>query len=121
MDDFDRFLHARLASDKEFRKEWEKSELPATVAQALLSLRAKLGITQTELARRAGIPQSEIARLEGMSHLPSLRTLEKIAKAVGAVVDVSIRLSNRVAEDEAEAADAGFNPDKDGPLAAARG
>ncbi|MCR4418613.1 MAG: helix-turn-helix transcriptional regulator [Clostridia bacterium] len=40
-------------------------------------------MTQEELAKRAGVPQSVIARLESGRHLPSLRSVQKIARKLG--------------------------------------
>jgi HTH-type transcriptional regulator/antitoxin HipB len=115
MDDLERSLNEQLKRDPAFRAAWEESELPARVAKALIGLRMRLNISQAELGRLAGIPQSEISRLESMSHLPSLRTLDKIAGAVGAAVDVSFVWPSRTRK-------AGTGTDGNGPtpVAAAR-
>ena len=47
-------------------------------------LRTEAGLTQAELADRMGTTQSAIARMEGGGSRPSLDTLEKLARAVGA-------------------------------------
>ncbi len=47
-------------------------------------LRAEAGLTQAELADRMGTTQSAIARMEGGGSRPSLDTLERLARAVGA-------------------------------------
>ncbi len=77
-------------NDPAFRKAWEESELGYQVARALIKLRLELGLTQEELARKAGVPQSVIARLESGRHLPSLRSLEKLARRLGLRVEVSL-------------------------------
>jgi predicted transcriptional regulator len=51
-------------------------ELPAR--EDLKRLRLKLGLTQSELARRAGVSQSLIARIEAGDIDPRLSTLRKI-------------------------------------------
>lgn len=66
-----------------FREAWDESELGYQVARALIKLRIDLDLTQEELARRAGVPQPVIARLESGKHLPSLRTINRIAKKLG--------------------------------------
>jgi len=76
--------------DPAFRQAWEESELSYQVARALIKLRLDLNITQEELARRAGVPQSVIARLESGRHLPSLRSLEKIARKLGLQVKLDL-------------------------------
>jgi DNA-binding XRE family transcriptional regulator len=47
-------------------------------------LRTEAGLTQAQLAERMGTTQSAIARMEGGGSQPSLDTLEKLARAVGA-------------------------------------
>ncbi len=76
--------------DPAFRQAWEESELSYQVARALIKLRLDLNLTQQELARKAGVPQSVIARLESGKHLPSLRSLERIAKRLGLQVKLDL-------------------------------
>jgi len=76
--------------DPAFRRAWEETELGHQVARALIKLRLELNLTQEELAKRAGVPQSVIARLESGRHLPSLRSLEKIARKLGLQVKLDL-------------------------------
>ncbi len=55
-------------------------ELP--VHEDLRKFRLKVGLTQTELARRAGVSQSLIARIEAGDIDPRLSTLRKILTAL---------------------------------------
>ena len=52
------------------------------ISQKLKSLREERDLTQEELAKLAGLPQSHISRLEGGRHSPSMKTLQKLAKAL---------------------------------------
>ena len=66
------------------------------VAQDLVALRESRGLSQAQLARRVGVTRSAIAQLE--SAQPDnieLRTLVRVAAALGAHVDVSIRPGRR--------------------------
>jgi DNA-binding XRE family transcriptional regulator len=66
------------------------------VAQDLVALRESRGLSQGQLARRVGVTRSAIAQLE--SAQPDnieLRTLVRVAAALGAHVDVSIRPGRR--------------------------
>ena len=46
-------------------------------------------LTQKELAEKSGVRQSNISRIEKGQAVPSLVTLDKIAKALGKEVQVS--------------------------------
>lgn len=52
--------------------------------------RARSGLTQAEIAARMGTTQSAVARLESERSLPSLRTLQRFAEAVGARLVVTL-------------------------------
>jgi predicted transcriptional regulator len=54
-------------------------------------LRLKQGLTQGELAKRAGLSWIYVAKLEGGDRVsPSLPTLERIARALGAKLRVEL-------------------------------
>jgi DNA-binding XRE family transcriptional regulator/predicted RNase H-like HicB family nuclease len=67
-------------------------EVPARLAIKLYLrwARQEAGLTQAELARRAGISQQMISRLEDPDHNPTLETLEKVARALGVRLRVSL-------------------------------
>ena len=48
----------------------------------LRRLREQRGLTQAELARRAKLHRIYVAQIEGQTKTPSLRALERIAKAL---------------------------------------
>ena len=68
--------------DPEFRRAYEELEDEFELARTLIQARLAAGLTQEELARRMGTSQSAIARMEA-GHKPSLKTLEKFARATG--------------------------------------
>lgn len=49
----------------------------------LQAWRHSKGLSQKELARRSGLTQAQVSYLENQIHLPTLRTLDKLAKALG--------------------------------------
>ena len=75
-------LIKELLEDPNFKKEYYKADLAFDIAQMIIDLRIKFGLTQAELARMAGTHQSSIARLERGNCLPSLSFLEKIAESL---------------------------------------
>lgn len=58
------------------------------IISQLCDVRFKSGITQNEMAQKMGISQSTLARLESANSNPSLKTLVKMARALG----VSVRI-----------------------------
>ena len=52
--------------------------------------REYLGLTQKKLSEKAGMKQSALARIENSSGTPRLKTLHKIAEALGISVDLLI-------------------------------
>jgi DNA-binding XRE family transcriptional regulator/predicted RNase H-like HicB family nuclease len=60
------------------------------VSLTLRWARSELGLTQTELGKRAGVTQQQIAKLEDPDENPSILTVEKVAKALGLALNVSL-------------------------------
>src|ERR1700674_1474463 len=61
----------------------DSAALAAQCAQKLLELRTNTGKTQKQLATRLRMTESMISRLERGDHVPSLKTLCRIADAFG--------------------------------------
>ena len=57
-------------------------------AQTLSALRSAAGETQRELAARLQMTESMISRLERGDHVPSLKTLSRIAQAYGRRLEI---------------------------------
>ena len=71
----------QLVKDDKFNKFYTKKDIAFEIAEMIIDLRIKKGLTQEELAKKIGTKQSSVARLERGKALPSLSFLEKIAKA----------------------------------------
>jgi DNA-binding XRE family transcriptional regulator len=54
----------------------------ASLARKIIRVRAALGMTQRELAKRAGIRFEHLCRIETGKHIPSVPTIDKIDRAV---------------------------------------
>ena len=54
----------------------------ASIARSIIQERRELGLTQQELARLAGVRQETVSRLESGKHSPTVRTVEKIDRAL---------------------------------------
>jgi DNA-binding XRE family transcriptional regulator len=77
-------LKARLLEDPETRAQYEALEPEFAIAHELIAARARAGLSQAEVAERMGTSQSTVARLESGRTLPSIRTLNRYARATGA-------------------------------------
>lgn len=69
--------------DEAFRKEYEALEPEFAIRQAMIDARISEGLTQRELSIRSGIAQGDISRLENGNANPSIRTLQRLASAMG--------------------------------------
>ncbi len=70
----------------------EKLAANLLVAQAVATARAQSGLSQTQLAALTGIDQSDLSKIERGVSNPSVLTLERIAKALGGNLQISIKL-----------------------------
>ena len=77
-------LKAELLANTDTRAKYEAMAGEFSMARELIAARARAGLTQGEVAQRMGTTQSVIARLEGGTRMPSMRTVQRYAQAVGA-------------------------------------
>ena len=84
---FNDYLKQEL-KDPDFRREYEALQPEHAVIQAIIDARKASGLTQKELSERTGIAQGDISKLENGNANPSLRTLQRLASAMGMVMKV---------------------------------
>ena len=90
---FRRLLDEHL-KDPEFAKGYMEELAKTRIAVQIASLRAKRGLSQTDLAKKIAPTQSAIARLENPNYgRASLPTLEKVAEALGAKLEIRLILN----------------------------
>ncbi|MDC7294558.1 MULTISPECIES: helix-turn-helix domain-containing protein [unclassified Butyrivibrio] len=82
MGDIDELLNEEL-KDPEFAKAWEQTELEYQIKRMLISARIENNMTQKELAEKSGVRQSNISRIEKGVCVPTLTTLNELAKGLG--------------------------------------
>jgi ribosome-binding protein aMBF1 (putative translation factor) len=80
---------ARRAQNAEYREARARYEAAETCACELIRYRMQHGITQVQLASLLDMPASVVSRLERGDHVPSIETLERVAKALGKRLDIS--------------------------------
>lgn len=76
--------------DKRFEKKYHRTRAYFRLADELLLLRKKRGLTQKELAEKAGTTQAVVSRLENASVKPSLETVLNFTDALEAVLDIRL-------------------------------
>lgn len=95
-DDLDRLTEKLLKQDPTFREEFEKADQAWDIAFQIYDLRKKAGLTQTQLAKLVGTRQANIARVESADYTGyTLKTLEKVTKALKARLEVRIVSINK--------------------------
>jgi len=85
---YDEF-EAELLKKPEIRKEYEALKPKYDMVRILIKRRSKLGMSQTELARRIGTRQPAISRLEKGDYNTTLNTLFRVTEALG--LDISLK------------------------------
>jgi transcriptional regulator with XRE-family HTH domain len=81
-------LEARLLKKPKYREALMKVDMKFLMSVAITDLRVRKGLTQAKLASMIGTKQPSIARWEAGQELPSVRSLNKIAKACKMKLDI---------------------------------
>ena len=90
-DDLDKYIEKALKKDPSLKTRLKKAGDAWEIAFQIINFREKTGLTQTKLAELIGTRQSNIARIESADYTAyTLKTLEKIAKAFNAKLEIKI-------------------------------
>lgn len=84
-------LKSKWFKDSKVKKAYDEESLEFSIAKKLISERLKAKLTQEEVAKKMGTTQSVIARIESGARLPSMRTIEGYAHALGKFPEVSFK------------------------------
>ena len=87
MTTFNDFLSDRLQDD-EFRAAYDALDPEFSMIQAIINASKEARLTQSELSKLTGISQGDISKLESGNANPSLRTLQRLASALGKKVKI---------------------------------
>lgn len=87
-------IKTELLNNPTTRAEYDALGDEFETARELIAARNLAGLTQGEVAQRMGTTQSVIARLESGKQAPSLRTVQRYARAVGGRAVVRIEPAN---------------------------
>lgn len=83
---FEAFVQHALAADLEARAAFEDAQSRGQLVDALVRLRRRLGLTQTQVASAMGVKQPTVSGFETEGSDPRLSTLQRYAHSVDAVL-----------------------------------
>ena len=91
MSDIDRYIKSRKKSDPEFARGFDEGYRDFKIGVILRQAREEAGLTQEELADRVGTQKTAISRMENHAEDIKLSTIQKVAKALGKNLEISLR------------------------------
>jgi DNA-binding XRE family transcriptional regulator len=81
---------ARLRAPAGSRITWVPVAAKLAVKLSLRWQRQQAGLTQAQVAKKAKVSQQQIAKLEDPDSNPTIEALEKVAKALGAQLEIAL-------------------------------
>jgi len=79
-----------LLKDPAFKKAYDDLGPEFELIRSMIKKRLKKGLTQTQLAKKIGSRQPVISRLEQGTYNPTMKFLNRVAKALDAKLKISI-------------------------------
>ena len=87
MTDLEKFRNEQML-DPEFREYYLENKAVSDIAKAIVACRLQANLTQKEFAVRTGLSQGDISRYESGDAVPTVRTLNRIARAMGLMLKI---------------------------------
>ncbi|XVG96132.1 helix-turn-helix domain-containing protein [Eubacteriales bacterium KG127] len=81
-------LNYQLKNQK-FKEEWDNLEVEFQIIKAMIDGRSEKHLTQKELSKLTGITQGDISKIENGNANPSIKTLDRLANALGKKLKIS--------------------------------
>jgi HTH-type transcriptional regulator/antitoxin HipB len=91
MSDLDRYIKRRKKTDPDFASGFDEGYRDFKIGVILRQAREEAGLTQEELADRVGTQKTAISRIENHAEDIKLSTIQKVAKALGKNLEISLR------------------------------
>ena len=91
MSDLDRYIKSRKNIDPDFARGFDEGYRDFKIGVILRQAREEAGLTQEELADRVGTQKTAISRIENHAEDIKLSTIQKVAKALGKSLEISLR------------------------------
>jgi len=86
-------LRERRMAEPGAAEAYEAARMAYELGRQVRQLREQCGWSQTRLAREAGMTQSAVARFEAGGTVPTIPVLGRLARALGAELDVTLKHS----------------------------
>ena len=83
-------LHRDWMKNPKYKTEYEALGMEFHLVRSLIEARTRAGLSQTQLARRMNTSQSYVARIESGQVKPSTAALERVAKATGLRLKITL-------------------------------
>lgn len=83
---------AQVLQDSVVRKEYEALEPQFSLLRQFIARRNELKLSQAQLAKRIGTEQSAVSRLESGYVNATVKTLHKVANALGTDLEISLKV-----------------------------
>ena len=80
----------RKLQNPEFRAAYDAEDKRIELVLQIIKLRQRRGMTQSDLAKAIGTRQANVSRLERFDANLTLGTLEKVARALGANLQIDL-------------------------------
>ena len=110
--------YEKLLGDPEYIAAEKELKPLFDLASEILRYRLKNGWSQTELARRSGTKQTNISRIESGLANPTIKFIQKVARALGAEIEIRFSKEPKLTQKQViEPARVKSNTDRaDGPI-----
>jgi ribosome-binding protein aMBF1 (putative translation factor) len=91
MSDVEKYIRKRKANDPEFAEGFDSGHREFEIGVLLRQAREDAGLTQEQLAQKIQTKKTAISRLENHADDIKLSTLQKVARALGKDLQVSLK------------------------------
>ena len=91
MNDLEKYIEKRKKKDSEFAKGFEEGYKEFKIGVLLKQAREQAGLTQEQLAKMIKTQKTAISRIENHAEDIKLSTIQKVAKALGKNIEITLR------------------------------
>jgi HTH-type transcriptional regulator/antitoxin HipB len=90
MSDLEKYIDKRKKTDPQFAQDFDKGYAEFKIGVLLKQAREQAGLTQEQLARLLKTKKTAISRIENHAQDIKLSTIQKVAKALGKNLEITL-------------------------------